>query len=77
MWTAPFPIKVNTKFDLTEAESMLYQMMLFTGQEFQAEQLSISPAAIEYFDPKDSEFTLCSFYRNALTVVFPSCYVGR
>jgi serine/threonine-protein kinase SRPK3 len=62
---ALFQYKVNTKWDLTETENMLYQMMLFTGQEFQAPQLRVSPLAIEYFDPADCEFPLFSFHKKA------------
>lgn len=64
---ALFYYTVNTKFDLTETENMLYQMMVLTGQEFRAAQLSVSPSAIEYFDPQGCEFSLSLTYMCTVT----------
>ncbi|KAL0954338.1 hypothetical protein HGRIS_003336 [Hohenbuehelia grisea] len=40
----------NDKFGLTETENILYQMMLYTGEVFRAEQLNVCPSASEYFN---------------------------
>ncbi|KAJ7848410.1 kinase-like protein [Mycena leptocephala] len=46
-----FKYRVNEKHNLTEVENMLYQMILFTGEEsFRAAQLSVWPLASEYFN---------------------------
>jgi serine/threonine-protein kinase SRPK3 len=44
-----FRYERNEKYDLDETETMLYQMMLFTGEVFRAAQLQLSPKAPEYF----------------------------
>ncbi|KAJ7602359.1 kinase-like protein [Mycena polygramma] len=45
-----FEYTVHDKFSLTEIESMLYQMLVYTGEPyFRAEQLSIWARAGEYF----------------------------
>ncbi|KAJ7748548.1 kinase-like protein [Mycena maculata] len=45
-----FRYHVNEKQGLTEIENMLFQMILFTGEQtFRAEQLSVCPLAGEYF----------------------------
>ena len=36
--------------ELDEVEHVLYQMMLFTGEDFEPEQLRVSGRAAEYFD---------------------------
>ncbi|KAJ7602495.1 kinase-like protein [Mycena polygramma] len=47
---ALFEYSVHERFNLTEIESMLYQMLVYTGEpHFRAEQLSIWPRAGEYF----------------------------
>ncbi|KAL0950832.1 hypothetical protein HGRIS_007593 [Hohenbuehelia grisea] len=45
-----FLYQKNDKFGLSEIENILYQMMLYTGEVFRAEQLSICPLASEYFN---------------------------
>ncbi|KAJ7115880.1 kinase-like domain-containing protein [Mycena epipterygia] len=46
-----FKYVVNDKYRLTEAENILYQMILFTGEEsFRAAQLSVCPLAGDYFN---------------------------
>ncbi|KAJ7231858.1 kinase-like protein [Mycena haematopus] len=47
-----FENRVTEKHNLTKIESMLYQMILFTGDlSFRAAQLRICPVAAEYFNP--------------------------
>ncbi|KAJ7224018.1 kinase-like domain-containing protein [Mycena haematopus] len=45
-----FKYRDNEKHNLTKVENILYQMILGTGEDFRAEQLSICPLAGEYFD---------------------------
>jgi hypothetical protein len=40
-----FFYKINQKFGLSEDENMLYQMMLFSGEELMPDQLSVCPLA--------------------------------
>ncbi|XP_006459946.1 hypothetical protein AGABI2DRAFT_202444 [Agaricus bisporus var. bisporus H97] len=40
----------NQKFDLDETENMLYQMMLYSREDFSGAQLQASPKAPEYFN---------------------------
>ncbi|EJD48978.1 kinase-like protein [Auricularia subglabra TFB-10046 SS5] len=44
-----FKYQVNSKWDLTEDENMLYQMMCLTGEDFEPPQLQASPLAPEFF----------------------------
>ncbi|KZT00297.1 kinase-like protein [Laetiporus sulphureus 93-53] len=49
---ALFRYKVDKGRNLPETESMLYQMMCFTGEPFRAKQLNVSPLAAEYFNER-------------------------
>jgi len=44
---------------MDETENMLYQMMVFTGEAFRAEQLQVSPKAPEYFNSTCKYSALC------------------
>ncbi|KAF9495900.1 kinase-like protein [Pleurotus eryngii] len=48
-----FRYKRNQVYDFSEMANLLYQMMLKTGDVFRAEQLSVWPLAIEYFQPEN------------------------
>jgi serine/threonine protein kinase len=54
----PFLYEVNDKFNLTEVENMLFQMITITNDEFEPSQLRQSPLAIDYFNPKTCEIVL-------------------
>ncbi|KZT05058.1 kinase-like protein [Laetiporus sulphureus 93-53] len=47
---ALFRYQINKKFNLTETENMLYQMMCFTGEPFRVKQLNASPLTADYFN---------------------------
>jgi hypothetical protein len=59
-----FQYRVNEKHGLTEVENMLYQMLLYTGEEsFRAAQLSVWPLAGEYFNAACT-FLTCNISRT-------------
>ena len=45
-----FKYKPDLKYNLDEPNFMLYQMICYTGEDFRAEQLSVSPLAAQFFD---------------------------
>jgi serine/threonine protein kinase len=67
-----FKYRVNEKHNLTEVENMLYQMILFTGEEsFRAAQLSVWPLASEYFN------AACTFLTSIPRMVSIDIDVGQ
>ncbi|PBK74828.1 kinase-like protein [Armillaria solidipes] len=45
-----FKYEPDLKYNLDEPNFMLYQMICYTGEDFRAEQLSVSPLAAQFFD---------------------------
>ncbi|PBK97719.1 kinase-like protein [Armillaria gallica] len=45
-----FRYEPDLKYNLDEPNFMLYQMICYTGEDFRAEQLSVSPLAAQFFD---------------------------
>lgn len=62
-----FRYQPNAKFDLDEAENMIYQMMLHTGEDFRAAQLQVSPKAPDYFDENCKHSSFCGTSPPMLT----------
>ncbi|KZT07061.1 kinase-like protein, partial [Laetiporus sulphureus 93-53] len=56
----PYP-----KYHLNEASNLLYQMVCYTGEDFSAEQLTISAWAAEFFD------TTCNLKENPTLYDYP------
>ncbi|KAK0449113.1 kinase-like protein [Armillaria borealis] len=45
-----FKYEPDLRYNLDEPNFMLYQMICYTGEDFRAEQLSVSPLAAQFFD---------------------------
>ncbi|KAF8152886.1 kinase-like protein [Mycena galopus ATCC 62051] len=66
-----FEYRVNEKFNLTEVENVLYQMILLTGEEsFRAAQLSVCPLAGEYFNAACT-FLTCQLKKEPTVFQWP------
>ncbi|KAF8323237.1 kinase-like protein [Clavulina sp. PMI_390] len=61
-----FKYQKNKKFDLTETENMLYQMLLYTEEDFRADQLRVSPRAPEYFRSDCALFLCCQMLKEPI-----------
>ena len=66
-----FRYRPHEQFGLDETESMLYQMMLLTGEDFRAAQLQVSPGAAKYFTSTCKRSLSCCIFVD-LRLPFPS-----